>query len=101
MLFVQVQEVWDRDVHLIVAPNKGSPTLLLLLLDSFRVLVVFNGLLCGVRDTLKNLLVVAPNHALFHVLEGENCLELPRSYLYGLANFRHNHGLHCLLLFIF
>lgn len=74
MFLVQIQEVWNWDVHLVVSPNQVGSALLFLFLDSLSSLVKLNGLLDRVRDALEYFPLVAPEHTLLHDFEAVNSL---------------------------
>jgi hypothetical protein len=100
VLLVEVQEIWDRDVHLVIAPNQVSATFLLLLHDALRVLIKLNGLLHRIRDSLEYLFVIAPDHSFFHNFQAVNCLKLAWRYLNTLAEPGHDQGFDGLLLLV-
>lgn len=69
MLLIKVQEIWNWDVHLIVAPNKVSSGLFFFFLDALSILIKLYGFLYGVRDGLEYFFLVGPEHSLFHDFE--------------------------------
>lgn len=100
MLFVQIEEIWNRDVHFVVAPNQVGSGLLLFLLDSLGVLVELNSLLDWVRDCLEYFFLVAPQHSFFHNFKAVHSLEFAWSDLHRHAQLWNNHGFYSLLLFV-
>ena len=76
MLLVQLQEAWNWNVHLVAAPNKIGLADGFLVFDTFSRLVVLDRLLDWVRNRLKCVFRLAPDHPLLHVFDAVNRLQV-------------------------
>ena len=60
MLLIEVHESWDRDVHLVAAPDQVGLAHLLRIGEALRRLVVLYLLVDWVRNGLECLLIIVP-----------------------------------------
>jgi hypothetical protein len=76
MLLVQLQEAWNRNVHLVAAPNEIGLADGFLVFDAFGRLVVLDRLLDWVGNRLKCVFRLAPDHPLLHVFDAVDRLQV-------------------------
>jgi hypothetical protein len=101
VLLVKVQKLWNRNVHFVVAPDQIGFAFFFLVLDAFCLLVVFNGFLDRIRDSLEDSQLIAPEHSFLHDFNAVYCLQIAWSNLHGGAQKWHDVLLHGVLLFVF
>ena len=100
MLFVKLQEGWNRNIHFVIAPNQISFTFCFLIFDAFSLLVILNGFFDRIRNSLKDSQLIAPKHSFLHDFNAVYCLQISWSNLHRGAQQWHDVLLYGVLLFI-
>ena len=101
MLFVEVQKLWNWNIHFIVAPDQVCFTFFFLILNAHCFLIIFNRFLDRIWDSLKDSQLIAPKHSFLHDFNAVYCLQISRRNLHGGAQQWHDVLFHSVLLFIF
>lgn len=76
MFFVEVQKLWNRNIHFVIAPYQIGFPLVFLFLYAQSCLIVFDSLLNRIRDSLKDSQLIAPEHSFLHDFDAVYSLQI-------------------------